>query len=660
MRIVALASLLLLPSAGCGTSSEEDHGAVELGEAPPAVTYTEMRLTPRGTQSGLQEDLFPFRLGQAEDPVAAETAYWNVDLERRADLRAYEGAPPTIPHAVQQNAAPECLTCHGERLVLWGRTARPICHEGHATCTTCHVQASGSAPGGADLAQDSRDLRNTFVGLREQAESREPAEGAPDIPHRLILRERCPACHGVNGPARGHHSVDFAPERELDDSLYLSEEGGLVCRTCHTMSTSVETFGSDAAVRTTPIIDDPSELCLRCHEDSHEPVFERLGLSDGLHPGGAELDADLVASIRRDGRPSGCHGCHGSSGALEQGVLRDAGEGRVCAVCHRNEAVPTRNHPVGGPEQPDRSLPSDLPTGEHGEPICSSCHDLVDGIGTALLRSVEDGPLCIVCHEEHEAVLRGLHGETGRRSDPCSGCHQVHGSDRERNLLGTAPSGAADPDGCLDCHGPGESAAPERGRPGVLGHPVDGELHTGQVDPLTCTACHDVHEPEDEDLACGSCHEDQDRASARGGHGTAECGDCHPAHDAPPQADVAGLNPAAQRCLACHGATVGLPGISHVEEYEHPKPIFTPGGPRWEPLRALPLYGPDGTPVEEGANGDLTCSTCHITHGPDPIHPSDGLRRPSWRGVCKACHGKEALLLYHYFHEREHDSGAAP
>ena len=87
MRIVALASLLLLPSAGCGTSSEEDHGAVELGEAPPAVTYTEMRLTPRGTQSGLQEDLFPFRLGQAEDPVAAETAYWNVDLERRADLK---------------------------------------------------------------------------------------------------------------------------------------------------------------------------------------------------------------------------------------------------------------------------------------------------------------------------------------------------------------------------------------------------------------------------------------------------------------------------------------------------------------------------------------------------------------------------------------------
>ena len=140
---------------------------------------------------------------------------------------------------------------------------------------------------------------------------------------------------------------------------------------------------------------------------------------------------------------------------------------------------------------------------------------------------------------------------------------------------------------------------------------------------------------------------------ARGGHGEAKCLDCHPTHSDSPVATVQGVNPAAERCLACHDSKQGKAGAPHVSEYIHPAMMFTPGGERWEPLGALTLYGPNGKPVAADANGDLTCMTCHYTHGPDATHPADHLRRPGWQGVCSACHGDDALMVYKYFHDRE-------
>ena len=111
-------------------------------------------------------------------------------------------------------------------------------------------------------------------------------------------------------------------------------------------------------------------------------------------------------------------------------------------------------------------------------------------------------------------------------------------------------------------------------------------------------------------------------------------------------------------CLACHSSGSAQPeAVPRVEDYEHPEPVFLPGGGRWKPLAALPLFGPDGQQLAPGDNGQLACGSCHRTHGPDPEHPVSALRRPGWERSCSACHGDQALSLYLYFHDPERRSG---
>lgn len=631
-------------------------------QAQPAVTYTELRLTPRGTSSGLERDLEPMRERSADDETFFAEAAENIDLDRRAELRSFEGAPPVIPHAVAQDSAPECLACHGARLEFRGRPARPICHDEHTNCTACHVMSAGPMPGGADLPDDARAVVNTFVGLRRQVENPTPTE-PPPIPHRTQMRERCASCHGQNGPGGGHHPVDFEPERKLPDTFTLASNGHLTCRTCHEPSRELATFagGATAADYKLP---KGSELCLSCHQDAHAPVFERLGLSGGGHPGGRDLDKILSQRMGSTVTTSGCLGCHGTNGALQKAEFRDAGEGRVCAVCHRTQADTRHGHPVGSPAQAGKTLPADLPVGENGAPICQSCHDLQHGDrDDHLLRHLAGGKsLCMSCHQDREEAMKGAHGKAGAgRAEPCFGCHQVHDADKSKHLLATGNhASAGDPFGCLACHGPGGSAASHDAHPGTQGHPVDGRAHPDVEGALTCVSCHDAHAPDPKTIVCGSCHRDKAADFARGGHATAKCLDCHPTHKDAAVASVPNVNPSAERCLACHDAKVGKSGIKHVSDYLHPVPVFTPGGLRWEPLGTLPLYGPNGNPVPSNANGDLTCSTCHTTHGPDPTHPADHLRRPGWMGVCSACHGDDSLLVYKYFHDRAQLKEKAP
>ena len=447
---------------------------------------------------------------------------------------------------------------------------------------------TGPKQAGHDLGADPRAVANSFVGLRRQVDRVLPTAGPPNIAHRTTLRERCASCHGQNGPAEGHHPVDFELERALPKEFVLSSEGRLTCRTCHEESPALAAFTAQSA---TPSTVPDGSLCLLCHESAHDPVFARLGLSGGAHSGGADLDK-ILSQRMGTSTGTGCLGCHGTDGALQQAVLRDAGEGRVCAACHREKAARDWNHPVGAPAQPDKKLAVDLPVGEAGAPICLSCHDLAGTAGRSLVRNLEGGrSLCMDCHDDRIDAMKGPHGKTGKTGEPCAGCHQVHGAAARKHLLATTSRATAgDPMGCLACHGPGGSAATADARPGARGHPVDGRMHAGMDEPLTCGSCHDAHEPDPSKIVCGDCHEDKAADFARGGHGTAECLDCHPAHQDFEKAPLPGMNPAAQRCLACHDASVGKPGITHVADYEHPVPVFAPDGARWQPLGALPLW----------------------------------------------------------------------
>lgn len=167
---------------------------------PRARSYAQLGGSPRGEGSGWEADLAALRGPSRLDPVTLEGASKAADLANRAALRAYDGAPPRIPHTIRQDSAAECLACHDEGLQLRGRLATPMSHKPYTSCTQCHVADEAPMPGGADLPPDPRAVANAFVGLSSPlAGPRAWDIAPPQVPHSGWMRERCDSCHGVNG-----------------------------------------------------------------------------------------------------------------------------------------------------------------------------------------------------------------------------------------------------------------------------------------------------------------------------------------------------------------------------------------------------------------------------------------------------------------------------
>lgn len=110
------------------------------------------------------------------------------DRESRAALRLYEGAPPVVPHAVEQWGRYDCLQCHRDGSAAGnGRTAPIAPHPEQTNCRQCHVVQTVT----------STFRQNTFVALRlpDLLPPRANPIGPPHIPHRLQDRHDCVSCH---------------------------------------------------------------------------------------------------------------------------------------------------------------------------------------------------------------------------------------------------------------------------------------------------------------------------------------------------------------------------------------------------------------------------------------------------------------------------------
>lgn len=118
--------------------------------------------------------------------------------------RLYFGAPPTVPHEV--GAEMRCQLCHNDPDM--GVPLTP--HPERLRCRQCHVA----------VAEDSPPFRSsTFSGLTPPARAPRVQPLAPPlIPHPVLLRENCLACHN---PESGKDVIATThPER-------------LRCRQCH-------------------------------------------------------------------------------------------------------------------------------------------------------------------------------------------------------------------------------------------------------------------------------------------------------------------------------------------------------------------------------------------------------------------------------------------
>lgn len=117
-------------------------------------------------------------------------------LDERATLRAFEGAPPVIPHGIIDMNIQTCRACHANGLRAGNLTARMVSHTYLPNCTQCHVEAAGPLS-----TTGEPFVPSTFVGLRASGYGGTRAwTGAPPVmPHTTFMRTNCVSCHGEHG-----------------------------------------------------------------------------------------------------------------------------------------------------------------------------------------------------------------------------------------------------------------------------------------------------------------------------------------------------------------------------------------------------------------------------------------------------------------------------
>ena len=231
-RFVHISAALALGVAALGFLRgvrETDTGARAVAPGPAASYakapgYAELRVTQRGPNAHLYDGAF---VALSSDLPAASAEVHQTIAERDAALalrrsrRAYDGAPPGIPHDVGQREMPPCLSCHETGARIAGKTATRMSHERHDNCLQCHVVLRDPRPGAPAVAPPE----NTFVGAPSPSRGERAYSGAPPtIPHSTLMREQCVSCHGVAGlsgmrsthPYRQSCTQCHAPSAVLD------------------------------------------------------------------------------------------------------------------------------------------------------------------------------------------------------------------------------------------------------------------------------------------------------------------------------------------------------------------------------------------------------------------------------------------------------------
>jgi cytochrome c-type protein NapB len=142
----------------------------------------------------------------------------------RAERRLYDGAPPVIGHG---EFGVDCSACHDSRGIsvdgVGYAPASPHDDTDDADttvrCRQCHVFANTT----------SLFVESEFEGFRQDLRtgSRLYPGAPPTIPHKILMRENCAACH--TGPAARAEILTSHPERTR-------------CRQCHVPVTTREVF----------------------------------------------------------------------------------------------------------------------------------------------------------------------------------------------------------------------------------------------------------------------------------------------------------------------------------------------------------------------------------------------------------------------------------
>ncbi|TWU24071.1 Nitrate reductase cytochrome c-type subunit (NapB) [Novipirellula galeiformis] len=199
-----------------------------------AVTYAEMRRSETGPTSQWKPKLA--QIPQPQYDLFAEIKPSEDDKLQstltRASRRAFNGAPPIIPHVVEGTNDAACYACHGEGKRIENRVANRMSHGFLANCVQCHAP-----PPPKPFTDVDAEVQTSFVGLPAPLNGERAFPGAPPtIPHSTWMRDQCLACHGGNTGWAGLESTHpwrsnclqcHAPSATLDQSIVPDKIGFL-------------------------------------------------------------------------------------------------------------------------------------------------------------------------------------------------------------------------------------------------------------------------------------------------------------------------------------------------------------------------------------------------------------------------------------------------
>lgn len=202
-------------------------GIRESSKVLAAMTYSSIPRTAMGPTESFRAVPKPLPTQASYDlfaEIKPNEADKVVSSRQRASRRAYNGAPPIIPHAVQNTSDAACYACHSNGMQMAGLKASVMSHPFLANCMQCHA-----SPPPAPFQRVDSAVANSFVGLpAPKAGQRAYAGAPPTIPHSQWMRQNCLACHGgPNGwsgmesthPWRTNCTQCHAPSAVLDQAI---------------------------------------------------------------------------------------------------------------------------------------------------------------------------------------------------------------------------------------------------------------------------------------------------------------------------------------------------------------------------------------------------------------------------------------------------------
>ncbi len=256
----------------------------------------------------------------------------------------------------------------------------------------------------------------------------------------------------------------------------------------------------------------------------------------------------------------------GAIGSPEVGAEDSAGTDiEMCATCHEDQATILAR-------RPHSLLDSDDWAGGASLGSCNYCHgdasahmDAGGGEGNIFAFTADDGfraksDVCQTCHaDSHPNFMASSHAAA---AVGCTDCHSVHDAHVGGAMLQLADAPVqvgrnridAASASCASCHA------------NVLTQFEFNERHRLQEGILSCSSCHNPHEPEArlalggfKQQACTDCHADKEGPFVfEHGSGMVDgCTSCHTPHGSPNR-HMLTFQAVGEQCYSCHAAVPGF------------------------------------------------------------------------------------------------------